>query len=84
MSKPATPIPSIPSWERSNALRVRCKAWSSYPVQPERVHVCTDGTVCVWDAEANRFTALHALSPRACRRIVALYREHAARVLAER
>lgn len=85
MTRPSTiPVPTLPTWERHNALRVRCKAWTNYPVGLELVHVRTDGTVCVYDSVAGYFTSVHSLTTEAQARLAARYRLHVAKLLEER
>ena len=48
---------------------VRCRPWSGGNVQQARVLIQADGDVLVWDDVAGHYTRLHALGPRAIRRI---------------
>jgi len=64
-------------WTRANALRIRAKAWSLYPVCAALAHVF-DGRVYLWDDCACKFTSRHALSARAEKRICAAYARHVA------
>ena len=74
MTTSATLAPAAP-WTRANAMRIRAKAWSAYPIGAALVHV-SGGRVHVWDECASHFTTLHALTPRAEKRICAAYVKH--------
>lgn len=54
---------------------VKCRPWSCEGVQKARVLIQADGDALVWDDIAGHFTRLHALSPRAMRRIRRLARD---------
>ena len=56
-------------WTRANAIRIRAKAWSAYPVGVVLAHVAPDGAVHAWDSVACIWTTCHALSLRAQARI---------------
>ena len=49
---------------RHLALRIRCKAFSGYPVATQLVHVDLNGTVTVFDDVACAWTTCHVMSPR--------------------
>jgi hypothetical protein len=59
-------------WTRANALRIRARAWTGYPVGTVLVHVRPDGAVCAWDSVACHWTTCHSLSPRAIAKARAL------------
>jgi hypothetical protein len=53
-------------WTRANALRLRCKAFSNYPVSTQLLHVeAHSGIVYAWDSVACHFTSLHCMNKRA-------------------
>ena len=54
---------------RANAIRIRAKAWSNYPVGKVLAHVDCDGTVRAWDSCACIWTTCHCISARAQARI---------------
>ena len=56
-------------WTRGNAIQVRAKAWSGYPVGRVFAHVAPNGDVHVYDSVACHWTTCHCLSETAKEKI---------------
>lgn len=67
-----TIIPTPLPWTRSNAKRIRAKAWTNYGITSALAHVTSKGAVYIYDECASHWTTCHALSSKAQRRIAAL------------